>query len=269
MRAGGLVNWESFSKWQYQLIESMASREIKGKDFSYLSGSLQVDATTITIIDTCLKRQHTWSPEIDDRDIQFYQQHWRHDIFLNAYLRKGLLNTSQIMESLVDPTRVQDENSCESLLPYVYYHSTLGLLLGINQHLYLFFTAHQLSKPFSRNTRRLHEKLGHSMQPWVNAFHAKQLANMEQDKALCRCQEHFPMTNSQKPIKLTPAEYQVLSLLISGHSGSDIADIRNVSKETIKSQIKSVLHKTGSKHQNQLLWRYNHDELVVTIGLNS
>ncbi|MCG9731128.1 helix-turn-helix transcriptional regulator [Shewanella sp. Isolate13] len=263
------MNWERFSNWQYQLIETMSRREIKGEDFSYLSDALRVDAITITVIDTCLKRQHTWSPEISENDIRFYQQHWRHDIFLNAYLRKGLLNSSQIMESLVDPARIQDDNWCESLLPYVHYHSTIGLLLGISQHLYLFFTAHQLNKEFNRGTRRLHEKLGHSIQPWVNAFHAKQLADMEQDKALCRCQKHFPITTEQQPVKLTPAEYQVLSLLMGGHSGSDIADIRRVSKETVKSQIKSVLHKTGSKHQNQLLWRYSHDQLLVTIGFNS
>ncbi|MGS0677306.1 helix-turn-helix transcriptional regulator [Shewanella sp. 125m-1] len=263
------MNWDDFSKWQYLLIENMSTREIKGEDFSYLSNILQADATSITVIDTCLERQHTWSPEISTKDIPLYQQHWRHDIFFNTYLRKGLINTSQIMESLVDPELISDQIYSENLLPYVRYRSSLILLLGVNQHLYLLFTAHSLNKVFSRSARRLHEKLGHSMQPWVSAFHAKQLASMEQDKALCRCQEHFPLTIRHRPIKLTPAEYQVLSLLISGHSGSDIADIRNVSKETIKSQIKSVLHKTDSKHQNQLLWRYNHDELVVTIGLNS
>ncbi|MEZ9370384.1 helix-turn-helix transcriptional regulator [Shewanella sp. 10N.286.51.B2] len=263
------MNWDLFSNWQYQLIENISTTGVKGEDFSYLSETLQADATSITIIDSCLKRLHTWSAEISEKDIQFYQQHWRHDVFFNAYLKKGLINSSQIMEKLIKPDQLPDEVSCESLLPYVHYRSTLSLLVTVNQHLYLLFTAHSLNEVFSGGTRRLHEKLGHSMQPWVSAFHAHQLANIEQDKALCRCQEHFPIPVKQRPVKLTPAEYQVLTLLICGHSGSDIAGIRQVSKETIKSQIKSVLHKTGSKHQNQLLWRYNHNQLLVTIGFNS
>ncbi len=52
---------------------------------------------------------------------------------------------------------------------------------------------------------------------------------------------------------LSEAEKEVLFLLSKGMTGTEIADCRNVSKETIRSQIKSLLLKTGSHSQNELI----------------
>lgn len=52
---------------------------------------------------------------------------------------------------------------------------------------------------------------------------------------------------------LSEAEKEVLFLLSKGMTGTEIADCRNVSKETIRTQIKSLLVKTGSHSQNELI----------------
>lgn len=56
--------------------------------------------------------------------------------------------------------------------------------------------------------------------------------------------------------QLTEAEWQILMLLIQGYDGSEIARLRDKSKETVRSQIKSLLRKTGSRNQHQLIAHY-------------
>jgi len=55
-----------------------------------------------------------------------------------------------------------------------------------------------------------------------------------------------------KAYKLTSSEREVCGLLIRGISVSDIADIRSVTHETVKSQLKSVYRKTNSKSRVEL-----------------
>ncbi len=55
---------------------------------------------------------------------------------------------------------------------------------------------------------------------------------------------------------LTPTEKEIFKLLVQGITASEIAEERSVSPETVKSQIKSILHKTGSKHQHQLVAKF-------------
>lgn len=52
---------------------------------------------------------------------------------------------------------------------------------------------------------------------------------------------------------LTKSEQDVLTLLSRGLTGAEVARLRGVSVETGKSQIKMLLHKTGTNNQNDLL----------------
>lgn len=51
---------------------------------------------------------------------------------------------------------------------------------------------------------------------------------------------------------LTPSETDVLSLLVSGHALSEIAEARNRSVETVRQQIKSMIMKTRSRGSGEL-----------------
>lgn len=69
-------------------------------------------------------------------------------------------------------------------------------------------------------------------------------------------------TQSTSP-SLTKSESDVLDLLIKGLTGSEVADIRNVSKETVRTQIKSILHKTQCRNQNQLISRFGQGQWLM------
>ncbi|OBT22170.1 hypothetical protein A9266_08710 [Vibrio tasmaniensis] len=63
--------------------------------------------------------------------------------------------------------------------------------------------------------------------------------------------------------KLTKSEFNVLELLIKGFTGPEISSIRNVSKETVRTQIKSILHKTHCHSQNQLISRFSQVQWTI------
>ena len=52
---------------------------------------------------------------------------------------------------------------------------------------------------------------------------------------------------------LTGAEFQIARLILEGDNTKVIAEKRNVSPETVRSQAKSILHKTGCQTRNDLL----------------
>ena len=53
--------------------------------------------------------------------------------------------------------------------------------------------------------------------------------------------------------QLSPAETRILHALIEGHKPKQIAEINNVSVQTIRSQLKSIFSKTGVKSQSELV----------------
>lgn len=52
---------------------------------------------------------------------------------------------------------------------------------------------------------------------------------------------------------LTPAEGRLAISLLDGNSLSESADLNKVGQETVRSQIKSIFHKTGTRRQGELL----------------
>ena len=52
---------------------------------------------------------------------------------------------------------------------------------------------------------------------------------------------------------LTAAEADVAALLAEAHSALEIADLRGVTRETIKSQIKILMSKMGTSRQSEVV----------------
>jgi DNA-binding CsgD family transcriptional regulator len=52
---------------------------------------------------------------------------------------------------------------------------------------------------------------------------------------------------------LTPAETKLAISLMDGNSLSESADLNQVGRETVRSQIKSIFQKTGTKRQGELI----------------
>lgn len=59
-------------------------------------------------------------------------------------------------------------------------------------------------------------------------------------------------------VHLTNAEQDVLSLILKGYTSNEISVYRRVSKETVRCQVKSLLHKTGCHSQNELIASHSH-----------
>lgn len=64
-----------------------------------------------------------------------------------------------------------------------------------------------------------------------------------------------------KPIlsldRLSPAEIEVLQLLIRGHSNAEIADARHISLNTVKTHIQRIYEKTGVNSRTKLIHLVN------------
>ena len=56
-----------------------------------------------------------------------------------------------------------------------------------------------------------------------------------------------------KAYELTGAESTITQYLVDGWINSDIAEDRNVSIETVKTQIASIMHKTGAKRRTDIV----------------
>ena len=76
-------------------------------------------------------------------------------------------------------------------------------------------------------------------------------------------------TITDLPPILTKSELDVLELIIKGLTGSEVAQVRSVSKETVRTQIKSILHKTQCKNQNQLISRFGQGQWLTSPSIRS
>jgi DNA-binding CsgD family transcriptional regulator len=63
----------------------------------------------------------------------------------------------------------------------------------------------------------------------------------------------FPDDILRQLYGLTPAEIEVANGILTGYSPTEIADLRRVSKETARNQIKAIMSKTSTTRQSDLV----------------
>lgn len=85
----------------------------------------------------------------------------------------------------------------------------------------------------------------------------RELGRLGQDAYLMLCLDidrHHDIDASRvaQYFKLSNAEQEVLQLAMKGHSNAEVAEIRNISTETVKSQVSSLLQKTFSRNRTDL-----------------
>lgn len=183
------------------------------------------------------------------QQISIYEQHREHDQFLNHYMRNNMQGQFVYLQDMLPMSRIRDQIFNEVLVPTVQYsHSYSGLIPLLDEH-YLILSSHSESRLSFKATKKA-QTLWRFLRTWGNYWVAQQ--NMSRQLS----ELNVPHETAIQLSSLTTAEIEVLKLLVQGFDGSEVAQRRNVSKETIKSQIKQILHKTGCRHQNQLLSRY-------------
>jgi DNA-binding CsgD family transcriptional regulator/PAS domain-containing protein len=65
--------------------------------------------------------------------------------------------------------------------------------------------------------------------------------------------QHFPLEIIQSSYGLTPAEARLALLLLEGKSLAEAAELNHVTQNTLRSQLKSIFAKTGTRRQGELI----------------
>ncbi|GAB3526979.1 LuxR C-terminal-related transcriptional regulator [Photobacterium alginatilyticum] len=184
---------------------------------------------------------------IDTSDFDFYLRHSRDDIYLQHYLGQSLSGSMIALQEMLPIKQISDNWFLEEMIPRMAVDYSVSGIFPISDGKILSLSFHRYNQPFSYKSQQLMQQLLEMLAPWGQFFIARNtLENLYGSAPISRGMLKLPST-------LTQAEHNVVSLLAQGYDGSEITAIRGVSKETTKSQIKSILHKTGCRHQNQLI----------------
>ncbi|MCW8329899.1 helix-turn-helix transcriptional regulator [Photobacterium sp. SDRW27] len=184
---------------------------------------------------------------IDDNDFEFYLRHADDDVYLQHYLSHSLTGKMVSLQEMLPLKRIDDSWFVEEMIPRLAIRHSISGLCPIAPDQALAITFHRYCQPFSPKSKEVMQKLLQAMIPWSQFFIARNtLESIYGSPSIAKGIMKLPGS-------LTQAEHNIVALLAQGYDGSEITAIRGVSKETTKSQIKSILHKTGCRHQNQLL----------------
>lgn len=213
-------------------------------------GCIGFDRFVILILNKVHNKIFQYSQGFTDNQLDIYTQHMDHDIYMTEYFRQGLTGKLVYLQALVPQASITDPVFLSILQPALKIeHSMAALQPIINEHTFFFSTFSQ-TIPNLKQQQKLKE-LWLFLSKWANSW----VAQLEMGQHLIELNSY---DESKYKISLTPSEHEILKLLVQGLDGSEIARHRNVSKETVRSQIKQLLKKTASKHQNQLISRYFH-----------
>lgn len=217
---------------------------------------LGIDHVVFIILDPLHNNLLKASFGFSQKQLSIYDQHQEHDVFLTHYIRHKMTGNLLYMQEMLPSKQINDEIFQEVIVPTMQlYHSYCGLTKLVDGHL-LMLSSHSFQ---SLNHNQL-IKLTHIwrfLAHWSNGWVSQQLIAYQWNKL------ELNEEQSHTQHSITLAELQVLELLTQGLDGSEIALRRGVAKETVRSQIKQLLHKTQCRHQNQLIARFYQNRLFV------
>lgn len=178
-----------------------------------------------------------------EEDYRFHREHISDNLYLQTYLGHGLTGKSVCLQEMLPDVRCISPEFEDQFWPAINTDYMYGLVIPLDAGWHLRLSCYRTDKPFPPDFAGELNALGAGLIGWA-ALEAEFHNTILGQGVYGITEEH-----------LTPSECQVLHLLSKGMDGSEIAQYRNVSKETVKSQIKSLLHKTHCRHQNELLSR--------------
>lgn len=118
---------------------------------------------------------------------------------------------------------------------------------------------HELdSGSFGGGTVQISRKQGPTLKVRVASFPSRRRDRSSNYAAIVLIENskrirQLPLQVLTRSYGLTPAETRLAGLVVEGRSLSAIAALNKLSKETIRSQIKSIFHKTGVRRQAELV----------------
>lgn len=217
--------------------------------FEFEFAKLGLEQFVLMIIDANQRPVFQHVCGFTDNQMQVYEQNMADDVFFHHYLSHGHLGKLLCMQEMLPMHKIHNPVFNEILVPTLkLYHSYSGLAPLLNNH-YVMLSSHSQRSLSYRNKERL-DSAWQFLSAWGNYWVAQRTMTAQLSQFESMTTQDVLLTS------LTSAELDVLDLLAQGLDGSEVAQQREVSKETVRSQIKKILRKTGCRHQNQLLARY-------------
>ncbi len=238
---------------QYRELLELEAFEYKLKN---KLNQLGFEQAVLIILDPLQNYIYEYTIEFTEQQMHTYSSHQKHDPYITKYLCDNAFGQFIYLQDIISAKHIHDEVFWDILLPTMKIRHGMSGLSPLLNHYVLVFSCYCFLKP-SPKQQLAATQLWHYLSFWGNNIVSK--LNMSQQEPLLF---HHQLSTTPE-VRLTPAEWQVFNCLIQGMDGSEIARRRHVSKETIKSQIKQILHKTNSHHQNHLLAQYYNHKLII------
>ncbi|MCL1035739.1 helix-turn-helix transcriptional regulator [Shewanella submarina] len=233
------MKWSLLSAWVRQLMRCRDAGEINANLGPSLK-LLKADAFLLFLYQADGLSRYCFSAGLSADSHCFIATHAEEDIYLQNYLSQGLIGHSAVLQRLPSHQQLEQTEFLHRFAPHFDFNQSLGLILPLGEHWLMGLSCHRHSGCFPKRANEELSVVGAALLPWAQKFVEQQTTTMP--SGLILPGEH-----------LTPAESRVMSLLMKGMDGGEISELRGVSHETVKSQIKSLLHKSGCRHQNHLL----------------
>ncbi|WP_205729133.1 helix-turn-helix transcriptional regulator [Ferrimonas sediminicola] len=239
------MDWQPLYHWINELCQADTDQALNHA-LGKLTQLLQADSSLLFLVDLSTGETESFAAGLSPRSLAFMTDHSYEDRYLITYLERNQLGHAVCLQELLPRPLAEVNGFLERFAPHFDYRYSMGLILPLVNGRQLGLSCHRRRTPFPKGLEQILQGVGAALLPWAQLRLAPRLYP----------QLHLPALAE----RLTHAECQVLQLLARGMDGSEIARHRGVSKETVKSQIKSLLHKTNSRHQNHLLSRLRQKE---------
>lgn len=184
-----------------------------------------------------------------NKQMRIYAENMTHDAFFNHYAQQGYIGQFLYMQEMLPVSKIRDPIFNEILIPTMQLHHSYCGLHPLAEGHYVMLSSHS-DKELSHKDNNKAKMMWRFLISWGNYWVAQRNMTMNFRRFTNQTFDILPLD------LLTNAEIDVLNMLAQGMDGTEVAKRRNVSKETVRSQIKQILHKTECRHQNQLLSRY-------------
>lgn len=191
-----------------------------------------------------------------EHQISIYQALQEHDVYLQTYLKHKCTSRIVYLQSLLPVHHIKNSIFNDILIPTIGFSHTYSGLHQLEGGFMMVLSCHSPEALSYSQELKLNE-IWLLLHKWSNNW----LTQQSLEKSWINYQRNT-ITNT-KLDHLSDAEYQVYVLLLKGFNGSEIAELRKVSKETTRTQIKQILRKFGARHQNQLICDYYNNNPVL------
>lgn len=214
-----------------------------------------IDKAYVALLSPDNQQVYQFIHQIGQSELTTYLDNVSHDAYLNEYIKQSLFDEVVYLQKLVPEQSIRDSIFHDLIKPSIGLDHSVGVISKLIGGYHAVLSTHS-DKAIGHHSHQLHQILWRFILSWLTHTHVQE--------RLFESMDDLSVSKLTTVTPFTICEGIVFNLLISGMTGSEIAKFRGVSKETVKSQIKQILHKTNSKNQVQLVTKYYQGKLSIS-----